>query len=85
MTALALDLEAGADGSAPRTDNAGELDEEGDATKPRTPTGLALDYHTARKLTQALGAHLDALDHGRDRRGTRCRRAAGTGCGGLPR
>jgi adenine-specific DNA methylase len=41
-----------------------EAEEGEDASTPRKPPkGLSLDYDTARKLAQALGAHLESLDH----------------------
>jgi hypothetical protein len=63
LTALWLwTLKAGANGAAPAPEE--ELAEDEEAPAPRqAPKGLALDYDTARKLAQALGAHLESLDH----------------------
>jgi hypothetical protein len=63
LTALWLwTLKAAANGSASAIEE--DVYEEEDRSKPhRAPTGLVLDYDTSRKLAQALGAHLEALDH----------------------
>src|SRR5581483_9770351 len=64
LTALWLwTLKAGANGAAASAEEAEELDDDEAAPKASAPKGLALDYDTARKLAQALGAHLEALDH----------------------
>jgi putative DNA methylase len=62
LTALWLwTLKAGANGASPAPEE--ELGEDEEAPAPRQAAkGLALDYDTARKLAQALGAHLEALD-----------------------
>ena len=63
LTALWLwTLRAAANGKREDTEQA-EVDEEEDeeAGKAKQLKGLALDYDTARKLAQALGAHLEDL------------------------
>ncbi|HWQ22810.1 MAG TPA: DUF1156 domain-containing protein, partial [Gaiellaceae bacterium] len=63
LTALWLwTLKAGANGASPAPEEELAEDEEAPASR-QAPKGLALDYDTARKLAQALGAHLEALDH----------------------
>ncbi|HZR92281.1 MAG TPA: DUF1156 domain-containing protein [Gaiellaceae bacterium] len=63
LTALWLwTLKASANGGAPAAEEELAEDEEAPALR-QAPKGLALDYDTARKLAQALGAHLEALDH----------------------
>ncbi len=63
LTALWLwTLKAGGNGAAPSAEEAEALDEDEAAPKAQAPKGLSLDYDTARKLAQALGAHLEALD-----------------------
>lgn len=63
LTALWLwTLKASSNGAVPAVED--QL--EGDASSPaprQAQSGFSLDYDTARKLAQALGAHLDALDN----------------------
>jgi putative DNA methylase len=63
LTALWLwTLKAGGNGGASAAEEELAEDEEAPGSR-KAPKGLALDYDTARKLAQALGAHLEALDH----------------------
>jgi hypothetical protein len=64
LTALWLwTLRAAANGKSDSEPEDAEADDEGDTTGgPKKLAGLALDYDTARKLAQALGAHLEDLD-----------------------
>ncbi len=62
LTALWLwTLRAARDGEAP-SNSTETLDEEDEEARAQPLPGFALDYDTARKLAQALGAHLEALD-----------------------
>jgi len=65
LTALWLwTLRAAQKGEVPSvgTDELAEEDEEAPTSKNGKPRGLLLDYDTARKLSQALGVHLEDLD-----------------------
>jgi adenine-specific DNA methylase len=63
LTALWLwTLKAGSNGGAPVSEPDDDENEEAPAAR-QAAKGLMLDYDTARKLAQALGAHLEALDH----------------------
>jgi adenine-specific DNA methylase len=64
LTALWLwTLRAAANGKSDTEPEEAEADDEGEETSgPNRLAGLALDYDTARKLAQALGAHLEDLD-----------------------
>jgi adenine-specific DNA methylase len=64
LTALWLwTLRAAANGKSDTEPEEAEADDEGEETGgPKKLAGLALDYDTARKLAQALGAHLEDLD-----------------------
>jgi hypothetical protein len=64
LTALWLwTLKAAEDAQGTGSEDSVEHEEDDDDNQPsrRLPAGFALDYDTARKLAQALGAHLEDL------------------------